>query len=464
MTMELSHYIGAAMVLVIMTLGGLYSGRQINSSSDFTSGSRRAGSGIVAGTIIGTLVGGASTIGTAQLAFADGFSAWWFTLGNGLGCLILGLFFAKPLYQSGLVTLPQMIFAEYGRTAATLSAVLTSLGSFLSIISQFLSGIALITALSSLGPVSATVLVLLLMMAYVIFGGVWGTGIVGVLKALLMYLGVGLCGVLAIKLQGGVSAFRLALSEAVYFNLFSQGLFVNMGSVVSVVVGVVTGQVYIQAIIAAKTLKTSRQGAWISMVLIPLIGLAGIYVGMFMRIQAPGMDPVYALPVFVLNYLPPVLAGAILATLLVTLVGSGAGMALGISAMVSQDLFKVYVAPNASDRKMLFVTRLVIFVVLVLSGVMTIGNLGSGILGWSFISMGLRGAVAFAPLAVALFLPGKVAKGYAYVAMVAGPILVFGGQWLLPSWFNPILIGVGGPVAIMLTGWAKGRQNHNEIS
>ncbi|MBQ2218175.1 MAG: sodium:solute symporter family protein, partial [Firmicutes bacterium] len=44
---------------------------------------------IVAGVIIGTLVGGSSTVGTAQLAYTYGLSAWWFTLGAGISCLVL---------------------------------------------------------------------------------------------------------------------------------------------------------------------------------------------------------------------------------------------------------------------------------------------------------------------------------------------------------------------------------------
>ena len=39
------------------------------------------------GAIIGTLVGGSSTIATAQLAYTFGMSAWWFTLGAGIACL-----------------------------------------------------------------------------------------------------------------------------------------------------------------------------------------------------------------------------------------------------------------------------------------------------------------------------------------------------------------------------------------
>lgn len=80
--MTVQHYIGAIVVLVLITAVGIYSGRCVSSAGDFASGGRKAGIGVVAGSIIGTLVGGASTIGTAQLAFNYGFSAWWFTLGG----------------------------------------------------------------------------------------------------------------------------------------------------------------------------------------------------------------------------------------------------------------------------------------------------------------------------------------------------------------------------------------------
>ncbi|MBQ1516561.1 MAG: sodium:solute symporter family protein, partial [Lachnospiraceae bacterium] len=55
------------------------------------------GTGVVAGLIMGTLVGGSSTVGTAQLAYNYGMSAWWFTLGAGISCLILAVIYVKPL-------------------------------------------------------------------------------------------------------------------------------------------------------------------------------------------------------------------------------------------------------------------------------------------------------------------------------------------------------------------------------
>ena len=64
---------------------------------------------MVAGTIAGTCVGGASTIGTAQLAFSVGVSPWWFSLGLGLGLVVMAAFYASPLRRAGLETVPEYL-------------------------------------------------------------------------------------------------------------------------------------------------------------------------------------------------------------------------------------------------------------------------------------------------------------------------------------------------------------------
>lgn len=101
---------------------GVYSGRKVKSAADFSSGGGKAGSWIVCGAIMGTLVSSQATIGTAQLAFSYGMSAWWFTLGSGIGCLILALGYAAPFRRSGCKTLLQIVSQEYGPTAETAAA------------------------------------------------------------------------------------------------------------------------------------------------------------------------------------------------------------------------------------------------------------------------------------------------------------------------------------------------------
>ena len=446
------HYIGALLVLALITGVGIYSGKRVSSAGDFATGGRKAGVGIVAGTIIGTLVGGSSTIGTAQLAFTYGFSAWWFTLGGGIACLVLALGFVKPLYNSEISTLPQIFSREYGEKSSTVATVLSSIGTLFAIVAQLLSGMALVTSVSHIGAAAATILIVILMLVYVVFGGVWGSGLVGIAKTILMYSAVLFCGVMAINLGGGVSAFTTALPHAQYFNLVARGPFVDLGAGISLILGVITTQTYIQAVISAKNLKVSKAGVLLSACLIPIIGIAGIFVGMYMKLHSPDLSPAQALPTFVMQNTPPIVAGIIMATLLVALVGTGAGLALGMSSMISNDIYKVYFNKNANDKTLLKATRIIIALILGTAALFTTGNMGSLILGWSFMSMGLRGAVSFAPMCVALFFPGRVNKKFALGAIIAGPAFVLIGKFILPSFIDPLFLGVGVSILIMLVG------------
>jgi len=122
--MTVLHYAGVLLVLTLIAGIGIYSGKKVKNAADFSTGGGKAGAWIVAGTIMGTLVSGQATIGTAQLAFTYGMSAWWFTLGAGIGCLILAVGYAVPLRRSEQTTLLSIISKEYGNQAGAIGSVL----------------------------------------------------------------------------------------------------------------------------------------------------------------------------------------------------------------------------------------------------------------------------------------------------------------------------------------------------
>ncbi|MEL7565164.1 MAG: hypothetical protein AAGU27_09800 [Dehalobacterium sp.] len=105
---------------------------------------------------------------------------------------------------------------------------------------------------------------ILLMACYVVFGGVWGTGLVGMVKLLLVYLTVILSGILAFFLLGGASGLGETFPNFPWFSLFGRGLGKDLSAGFSLVVGVLSTQTYIQAVIAGKDLKSSRRGALFS--------------------------------------------------------------------------------------------------------------------------------------------------------------------------------------------------------
>lgn len=452
--------LGALAALLLVTLTGVYAGRKVKSAGDFTGGSEM-GAAMIAGALMGTLVGGASTIGTAQLAFTYGFSAWWFTLGGGIGLAVLALFFTGPMYRGGYKTLPQVLSRAYGAKIATLATVLMSVGTFISILSQLLSAQALITSVVSLGKLAALGLTVALMLTYVIFGGAWGAGMVGIVKTVLLYAATLMCGIMCLVLTDGHVLGDLDRGQ--YLNLFARGVWKDGGAGVSLLLGVLTTQAYILPVMSGKTLKIARSGALLGGALTVLVGIAGIFVGMFMRQRFPDMDAAAAMPVFIMKFLPGFPAGIALATLLIAIVGTGAGLSLGISSMVSRDIYKPLIRPKASDKEQLWVSRGIIAAVLLLAAWLSLGEAGSLILGWSFLSMGLRGAVAFIPMCFALFIKSPVPRPFAAASMVIGPTLVIAGQYMLPAHIDPLFLGIAGTIVICTAGWLVHivrRKNH----
>ena len=170
------HIVGILLILVLIAVVGLWSGRRVNNAKDFTTGNGKAGAWLVCGTIMGSLVGGQATVGTVQMAFSFGISAWWFTLGAGLGCIVLAIGYVVPLRHSGDMTLLQIIGEEYGSRSESIASVLCSVGIFISVISNVLAFTALLTALFPIDVYLAAGISVIVMAVYVIFGGVWGTG------------------------------------------------------------------------------------------------------------------------------------------------------------------------------------------------------------------------------------------------------------------------------------------------
>ena len=450
MTLSLSHLIGIALTLIVMIAVGLYAGSKVESDADFATGGRQAGWPLVSGALMGTLVSGASTIGTAQLAFQYGFSAWWFTLGAGLACVALALVTARKFYQGSTETIAQYLVQTYGTAIGPVSTVFGGLGMFLSMISQVLAFTALMSTMFHITPLSAAAAGIVFVLCYVLFGGAWGVGLVGIAKLILLYVAMMSCGVAALFLSGGFDALRQALPPFPWFSLFGRGVEKDLAGGFSLVVGVLSTQTYAQAIATARSFGEARKGALCSALLVPPIGLGGVLAGLFMRAHFPGTPSSEVLPAFILAHLPPILAGVVLATLLVTAIGGWAGLVFGLSTMFTRDIYQRFIRQRASPREALRVQRLAIFAVVILSALVASGNSGSLILGWSFLSMGLRGCTILVPLLGAMFFPRQLTPTAGIAAAILGPATNVLWFLLFPAGIDPLYPGLIASLAALV--------------
>ncbi len=474
------HITGILLTVSILLAVSIFSGRKVKDAHSFATGGR-AGSWMVCGAILGTLVGGQSTIGTAQLAFSFGLSAWWFTIGAALGALVLGIVYAGPLRRSGCTTLMEVVRRQYGTRAETVGSILFLVGIFISITSQLLSSSAMLGSLFGLPLTAALVVGALLIAALVFFGGIRSAGAGGIVKLVLLYvcslaagiavwrLGQGLTGIRS-SVEGVYSSPLLAQLNGIagaddihrrYGTFLARGPLKDIGGCLSLTLGVVCTQTYAQAIWSASTTRRAQRGAVYCAALIPLIGAACTLVGMYMRghyvtaaeaaaLQAAGEqlpdgigvieNSLQAFPAFILGHLPPWLGGIALGTLLINILGCGSGLVLGASTIVMRDVVR---------RDSLGGMRLAIVALLALGVVAAHFMRGSFINDLGFLSLGLRAAALLLPLSFALWLPGRFSGRAVIASMIAGTAtMLAAGLLALPA--DPMYYGLAASALVLL--------------
>ncbi|MGK0465830.1 MAG: SSS family solute:Na+ symporter [Clostridium sp.] len=193
---------------------------------------------------------------------------------------------------------------------------------------------------------------------------------------------------------------------------------------------------------AGKNSKISRRSAFFVAFLILPVGIVCTMIGMYMRIHHPGILPSEAFPLFLMNYLNPVLGGVCIATVLISSIATGAGLTLGIATMFVREIYIHCINKKAGDKKQLYILRRTIISIGFMSLIIVINNKDSMILNWGFLSMIFRATPIFIPVIVALFFRSRVSMQAGIYSIIAGPLASL--IWILLGFekLNSIYIGL----------------------
>ena len=497
------HIIGILLTVGLLLAVSWLSGRNVKDARTFTTGGT-SGSWMVCGALLGTLAGGQSTIGTAQLAFSFGISAWWFTIGAGLGAVVMGLVYAGPIRRSGCSTLLEIVAREYGRKAETVGSLLFLIGIFISIVAQVISSSAMISSLFNIPMQWAAVIGAVLILLLVLFGGIKSAGAGGIIKLTLLYVCSLVAGIVVLRLAQGISGLYHSIEtvyasptltdlndlsdiESIhhrYGNLVARGPLKDLGGCLSLTLGVVSTQTYAQCIWSGATTPKARRGALYCAAFMPVIGAACTMVGMYMRghyitadelaaLQAAGENipagigvidnSAQAFPAFILGHLPAWLGGIMLGTLLINILGCGSGLSLGAATIVVRDVagnLATLLRRHISSRtqfsifnlrfSILTQTRLAIVGILALAVLAANSFRGTFINDLGFLSLGLRAVALLLPLSFALWLPGRFNARAVLISMPVGTaVLLLSKAIALPG--DPVYYGLLASLVIILS-------------
>lgn len=452
------------MVLVIgVTLGySVFSSRTVKSAAGFSLVGRAANAPLVAGGIVGVIIGGGATVGTAQLAYQFGLCAWSYSLGAGIGFLVQGALYARKLRSTGLETVPEFFGLHYGKYAAPVISVCGTLSMLCGCVAGVIAGISIIAGMFELPHSTAAAILGVLVFMTVFFSGQKGSSIVGIIKMGVLWVGLLVGGILALFFLYDLPSFNEVFPSEPWLNLFSTGKSVVIGNIFSTVVGILCSQNYIQALYSASDAKTASRGAIMAGLVVIPVGLPIVAIGMFMHAQDPSIPPVLALPAFFFTYLPDWFGGLAIAGVLLAIIGSTAGQTLGIGTMISRDfvgnLFKI-----SKSETILKTNRTVVLCVTILVSFIAYTYINSTVLYWNFFSFLLRGGGVFVPLTLAIFKPGWLSPNWALLSIITSTAAAIIARLMFDITFSPLYLALGISLAIVIIGiLVSGKSYHAE--
>lgn len=461
MELNIYHITFMCLTMCLIIGCGVFSSLKIRSAEGFSLNGRKGSTPMVAGAIAGSCIGGGATVGTSQLACSIGLSAWWFTLGLGIGFIIMGIFFARPLRDSKLETLSQILIRSYGKESGPIASIIASLGIFFSCVASVLPAIYIMAHMLNISVYIAAFILLVLIATYIFFGGMKGASISGLLKTIILWIMMLLmCHIAYIKLDT-MPNFNQVFAQSYWFDLYGQGIIQSLENVGSLIVGVLCSQTYVQIFFSAADAKTARNGSFVAAAVSMPVGIPCIMAAMYMHASHPEIPAILALPEFAVRYMHPNLAGITLGALMVALIGSISGLAFGMSTMISRDIV-VKLFKLTTSYQALVANRICLLVLTTLVIVFALFNLESQILSWNFFSMSLRGSI-FIPLVLALLYPKLLPPIWAIPAMIVSAFFAVTSKSLWHFSIPPLFVAFMASAVIVILGLTIGKKFDYQI-
>jgi SSS family solute:Na+ symporter len=339
---------------------------------------------------------------------------------------------------------------NYGKTAGSIASWVTTIGIFFSVVSSCLPGIGIICAVFGVSVWTAALILILLVASYVFFGGMKSAGVGGILKMFILFASLFIAGGAAFWAIHTDPAINAALPDFPWFSLVGHGTGNAAANLLSVFVGIICTQTYIQALFSAKDPQTAAYGAFAAALVAIPVGLPCAMIGMYMHVVEPDVLPLLVLPTYLLHHQNAFIGGMAMGGIIISLISSIGGQSLGMGTIISKDIL----APLFNikeDRTLLKLNRFTCVLIMVIGCVFSIINRDTQILFWNYLSMGLRGGGIFLPLTLAVFKPKCVSGKWVVISMVASTAVAILAT-VIQTPVKPMFLAVAVSLLLLLPG------------
>jgi solute:Na+ symporter, SSS family len=441
---------------------GVWIGRRVTAAGDFFVAGRRLGPGLIFATVLAANIGAGSTVGAAGLGYRDGLAAWWWVGSAGLGSVVLALWIGPRIRRLAaahdLRTVGDFLDWRYGRHVRAVIAVLLWLGTLAILAGQLIALAWVLNVVAGIPKPVGCVIGGLVMTTYFAAGGLLSSASVNLVQLVVLLAGFAAAVPYALDAVGGVGGLTSAVPDERwgFWRSGASGWFylAMLGPSFVISPGL------LQKAYGARDDRAVRIGIGANAVVLLGFAFVPVLLGMMAAVLHPGLaSRDMALPTLLMQNMPAAVGGLGLAALFSAEVSSADAILFMLATSWSQDLYKRFINPAASDGQVLRVARLA-----AVAG----GTLGVAL---AIVLESVIDAltVFYTLLSVSLFVP-VVAGLYtrrpgvpeALSATAAGVMVVAGFQVLRAGRgigaFTPAMIGLAAAAAAFgIVAWIRGR-------
>ncbi|MGI6258075.1 MAG: sodium:solute symporter family protein [Anaerovoracaceae bacterium] len=341
----------------------------------FALAGRSMGVAVLSPTIALTVLGAAHITGVFEMSYGMGAAAIWFSLAHVIMIVIACFGTGIWVRRLGVVTVPEIIKGMYGPGIA-IAVTCTMAGAVTGVLTLECQGLGIVvSALTGWKITYGVFLGGALGIMYVIFAGMKEVGVVNLINAVVMYVGLIIATIFIMsKLPGGdFTTIVKTLETDPEGGKWMTSIFGTPNIMITFAVGQILAvtfcqsisQMLMQTMMSAKNEKTIRRSVWIAAPVNGLFGVFAVCIGLAARAipEYAAHGPKTAAMSMIVEMLPTGVSALLLAALLAAILSTFAMTSLTPATMWVNDIYKQFINPEASEKKLANMTRVLIVII-----------------------------------------------------------------------------------------------------
>ncbi len=366
---------------------GLWAASRVRNTADFAIAGRNLPFYMVTATVFATWFGAEVVLGIPATFLEEGLAGVVADPFGAAMCLILvGLFFAAPLYRMKLLTIGDFYKRRYGRKVEVLTTIAIVI-SYLGWVGAQITALGLVFNVVSGGEISQLAGMLIgaaTILIYTVYGGMWAVAITDLLQMVIIVAGMLYISNEVSGMVGGVSVVVDHASKAGMFNFWpslnSTEVIAFIAAAITMMFGSMPQQDVFQRVQSSKTIHIA---VWAT-VLGGVLYFIFAFVPMFLAYSAKLLDPKMVenlmtvdyqliLPTMVLKHAPMAAQILFFGALLSAIKSCASATLLAPSVSFTENILKPML-PNLNDQQELSLMRKVTFIFTVLVTIYAINS------------------------------------------------------------------------------------------